>query len=76
MKTANATIENAVPAYTAELVTRAVQSLASFEQTLHTWKTRSRTRRALRDLSPRLLDDVGIDRAEARQEARKPFWQE
>ena len=76
MKLANATIENAVPEYTAELASRAAKSLVSFERALRTWRTRARTRRALRELSPRLLDDVGIDRIHARQEASKPFWKE
>jgi uncharacterized protein YjiS (DUF1127 family) len=76
MKIANATIENAVPDYTAELATRAVHALASFERTFRAWRIRARTRSALRDLSPRLLDDVGIDRAAALEEAGKPFWEE
>ncbi|RAW08666.1 DUF1127 domain-containing protein [Halomonas elongata] len=32
------------------------------------------TRRRLRDLDARLLDDVGISAARAEHEARKPFW--
>ncbi|MDX1541839.1 MAG: DUF1127 domain-containing protein [Geminicoccaceae bacterium] len=35
---------------------------------------RSTTRRALRELDAHLLDDVGIDRQEARREAAKRFW--
>ena len=76
MKLYNSAIENDVPGYSAELVSRARQTLASVEQTLRTWSIRARTRRALKDLSPRLLDDVRMDRAQARQEASKPFWQE
>ena len=76
MKVANAAIENAVPGYTAELVTRAAKALASLDRTVHTWATRAYTRRALKNLSDRLLDDIGIDYADARQEASKPFWQE
>ncbi|MFM9270383.1 DUF1127 domain-containing protein [Halomonas elongata] len=35
---------------------------------------RHHTRRRLRDLDARLLDDVGISAAQAEREARKPFW--
>ena len=74
MKTVNAVIENAVPGYTAEAATRAAQTLAAFAQTARTWSFRARTRRALRGLTPRMLDDVGIEPGEARYEASKPFW--
>ena len=74
MKIANATIENAIPGYTAETAIRAAQSLAARGEIFRTWRLRARTRRALSELSPRLLDDVGIDRVEASYEASKPFW--
>lgn len=35
---------------------------------------RHHTRRRLRDLDARLLDDVGISAVRAEREARKPFW--
>lgn len=38
------------------------------------WCERSRQRRALQSLDDRLLSDIGIGRAEASEEARKPFW--
>lgn len=37
------------------------------------WR-RLRTRRALLRLSDRQLADVGLSRAEAEREARRPFW--
>jgi len=74
MKLANAVIENAMPRYTGELVSRAAQALASLGQTVHTWRIRARTRRALGQLSPRLLQDVGISPGDARREASRPFW--
>ena len=43
-------------------------------ETLATWQERSHTRAALRDLDDRLLRDMGINHADAHQEARKPFW--
>jgi uncharacterized protein YjiS (DUF1127 family) len=36
---------------------------------------RWRQRQALRALDDRLLRDIGLTRAEAEREARKPFWQ-
>lgn len=38
------------------------------------WHARARQRRHLAELSPRLLDDLGLDVQEARNEAAKPFW--
>src|SRR5215213_6066108 len=41
------------------------------------WAERRRQRRALAELAalPHLLEDVGLTRARAMREARKPFWQ-
>jgi uncharacterized protein YjiS (DUF1127 family) len=40
------------------------------------WTDRSRRRAAFRDLAdqPQLLDDIGLTRREALDEAGKPFW--
>jgi uncharacterized protein YjiS (DUF1127 family) len=38
------------------------------------WHERARQRRALARLDDRLLRDVGLSRAQAVGEARKPFW--
>lgn len=38
------------------------------------WHHRARSRRALARLDTRLLRDIGIDRLDAAEEARKPFW--
>ncbi len=40
------------------------------------WHCRAHQRRALAELDDRLLDDIGVDRASARQEAVKQFWQD
>lgn len=40
------------------------------------WDTRRKTRRALKELEPHLLHDIGLDRLSARAEAAKPFWQD
>jgi uncharacterized protein YjiS (DUF1127 family) len=39
-------------------------------------QVRDESRRALADLDDRLLRDIGLDRAEAAQEANKPFWRD
>ena len=39
-----------------------------------TWRRRAAGRRALAEMSPRLLDDIGVSRFEAQVEASKPFW--
>ncbi len=38
------------------------------------WPDRNRQRRALRDMDPEQLDDLGISRSAALRESRKPFW--
>ncbi len=43
-------------------------------RTLLTWQERDRQRRALAQLDARMLNDVGLNRAEVAMELRKPFW--
>jgi uncharacterized protein YjiS (DUF1127 family) len=43
---------------------------------LRTWHRRLKTRRQLRKLDARLLDDVGLSEAERQQECAKRFWRE
>jgi len=38
------------------------------------WQTRSRDRRAMRELSDHFLDDIGLTRSEVNKEVAKPFW--
>jgi uncharacterized protein YjiS (DUF1127 family) len=38
------------------------------------WHELARQRRALLALSDHMLKDIGITRAEAEREARRPFW--
>jgi uncharacterized protein YjiS (DUF1127 family) len=38
------------------------------------WHERARSRRMLAALDDRMLRDVGIDHATARQESERPFW--
>lgn len=38
------------------------------------WHERNRTRHRLAELDDRTLHDIGLTRAEALAESRKPFW--
>lgn len=38
------------------------------------WYRNYKTRKALAEMSDRLLDDIGISSYEAGQESRRPFW--
>ena len=48
--------------------------IARVARTLMVWDQRYQQRRALRELSPELLRDIGISESDARLEAAKPFW--
>ena len=41
-----------------------------------TWQQRYDLRQHLLEMDAHLLDDIGFSRAEARQEAAKPFWKD
>jgi uncharacterized protein YjiS (DUF1127 family) len=43
-------------------------------ETLATWKSRSRERDLLAQMSDRELKDIGASRYDAEMEVRKPFW--
>ena len=43
-------------------------------ETIAIWQERAEQRKALRELDPRLLKDIGINRIDAGREAGKPFW--
>lgn len=53
-----------------QIVNFAVQTY----KTVNTWRSRARQRRRLSQFDSRLLDDIGVSRADARVEAAKPFW--
>ncbi|MGH6886768.1 MAG: DUF1127 domain-containing protein [Geminicoccales bacterium] len=42
---------------------------------LLTWLERTRQRRQLGQLSPHMLKDIGLSRADVEAEVTKPFWQ-
>ncbi len=43
-------------------------------ETVVAWQNRSAERSHLRQLDSRLLADIGMTRADAERESRKPFW--
>lgn len=50
------------------------QLAARVRDTVALWHARARQRRTLSELSPELLDDVGLSAEQVRAESRKPFW--
>ncbi|GGW22454.1 hypothetical protein GCM10011452_05970 [Gemmobacter lanyuensis] len=50
--------------------------LVALAQVWATWDLRYKGRRALRDLDPHLLRDIGLTAQSAEVECRKPFWQD
>ena len=48
--------------------------LARSRETLRLWQQRRSGRRVLLHLDEHRLRDIGLNRAEAQREARKPFW--
>lgn len=58
------------PVFRIELANPAQRLLA----TLIAWQQRYELRRHLLEMDDHLLEDVGISRDQARQEAAKPFW--
>ena len=41
---------------------------------LYEWQERASTRHRLMTLDDRMLKDIGLSRADAEREGRKPFW--
>ncbi len=50
--------------------------MSSIVKVINNWMLRSKSRNELRRLSDYNLKDIGINRLDAREEARKPFWKE
>lgn len=44
--------------------------------TVMTWEQRQQTRRALKRLDAARLADIGLSQDDARNECKKPFWQD
>ncbi len=60
----------AAPSVAARLGQIAAQAF----ETLLVWQERASQRRALAQLDARMLQDVGLSRADVDLELRKPFW--
>ncbi len=48
--------------------------LTRLTDTVAMWQERSRSRRALAQLTSHQLSDIGVNRLDAIREASKPFW--
>jgi len=57
-----------------EFARRVTRTLNAASDTFLDWQERHRQRRALSKLDDRMLRDIGISRADADSEYRKPFW--
>ena len=54
---------------------RVLQRLAAHVfTTLLEWEDRARQRRRLSELDDRMLEDIGLTRADVSREVEKPFW--
>jgi uncharacterized protein YjiS (DUF1127 family) len=54
----------------------AIGTEASWRREIDEWVRRSHERGCLAQMSDRELRDIGLTRAEAHAEIRKPFWRE
>jgi len=57
-----------------QAVGKSVRSWSELWRRLELWAERRRQRRELLRLPDHVLKDIGISRAEALNEAEKPFW--
>lgn len=49
-------------------------TIAGYAAEMLRWYDRARQRRQLKNMDARMLDDIGVTRAQADAEARKPGW--
>ena len=64
-----------IAALTFAAVERIEGFAASVNQGLKLWVRRANERRLLSQMSPRMLDDIGLTPADVEKEAAKFFWQ-
>jgi uncharacterized protein YjiS (DUF1127 family) len=58
------------------IATRLAAAIAGMRQRFAAWEANAQGRAELSRLSDRDLQDMGVSRASAVAEARKPFWRE
>jgi uncharacterized protein YjiS (DUF1127 family) len=51
-----------------------IQALVRVAHVLAVWENRARERKALAEMPPNMLKDIGISRIDAHRETDKPFW--
>jgi uncharacterized protein YjiS (DUF1127 family) len=67
-------VGTAIPRNGRSLLKGALERVRCALDTVLTWQERERQRRQLMALDDRLLADLGMTRADAVGEYRKPFW--
>jgi uncharacterized protein YjiS (DUF1127 family) len=67
-------LRHALPARRRSAPERAFALLRNAIGNVRLWQERAQQRRALAQLSPYLLRDLGITRYDAEMESNKPFW--
>jgi uncharacterized protein YjiS (DUF1127 family) len=67
--------ETIIPAHNGAFVHQGAEWFVRWIEALSRMLDRRRQRQALLELEDHLLDDIGLTREQAEQEARKPFWQ-
>ncbi len=69
---------NEIPVRSADFFARTASEVFALPERgwamLEAWRNRSEYRHALATMDSHQLDDIGIERAVADQEASKPFW--
>ena len=65
---------DAVVSHQVSLASKVLEYPRQLLNTLAEWQYRKYSRAQLRDLNEHLLNDMGLTRSQASQEARKPFW--
>ena len=66
--------ETIVPASNSAFVHEGAERFVGWIEEVSGMYSRRRQRQALLVLEDHLLDDIGLTREQAEQEARKPFW--
>jgi uncharacterized protein YjiS (DUF1127 family) len=66
--------ETIIPASNSAFVHQGAERFVAWIEAISGMFNRRRQRQALLELDDHLLDDIGLTREQAEQEARKPLW--
>ena len=65
---------NAIWSGSSQAFPSVIEVVSKVWRTIYEWQRRAEDRAALATFDDRMLDDIGVTRAEAWRESRKPFW--